>query len=552
MRSIALLVALAAGTTACSGADNDIRLNTLGFLPDQAKAATILTTSVRPFRVEPAEGGAALVSGTTGEPKTNADTGETVAVADLSALKTPGRYRLVVDGIGRSAPFAVVADLYAAPFRTVTRAFYLWRCGCAVQGEHEGTTFAHAACHTEDAWLDQVGRPGERIDATGGWHDAGDYNKYVVNAAITMGLMGFAWDLFPKRAGADLGLPDRRAGTPDLLTEMRYEMDWLLKMQLADGSVYERVSTVGFGGFVMPEAEKTKRFVSRPSSASTAAFAAMAAQMTRLMKPCDRAYADRCLTAARNAWAWCEAHPATVERDKKSFTTGGYDAGDGSFRLWAAAELWAATGEAPFLAAVHARLAKTRPAIQMEFNWPDVRNLAAVTWLLAPHDGRDTGLAMQVSKELTAAADKLVANAASHAYGRPMNSYGWGCNGTVANTTFVLAAADRIAPSPRYRATALDAVGHLFGRNAHGRSYVTGLGTNPPRFPHDRRCGKAPGSTPWPGYLVGGPFRHSKAAKDSPPALGWIDVQGSYETNEIAINAGLVFALAWLTPETGR
>ena len=96
-----------------------------------------------------------------------------------------------------------------------------------------------------------------------------------------------------------------------------------------------------------------------------------------------------------------------------------------------------------------------------------------------------------------------------------------------------------IKPS-RYRETCLDALNHLFGRNYYGRSFVTGVGFEPPQQPHDRRSGSNPITEAWPGYLVGGAH---------PKATDWQDVQGDFRTNEIAINwnAALVYALAaWL------
>jgi len=123
------------------------------------------------------------------------------------------------------------------------------------------------------------------------------------------------------------------------------------------------------------------------------------------------------------------------------------------------------------------------------------------------------------------------------AYGRPFGGrYYWGCNGTVARQTITLQVANRISPKPDYINTALDAIAHLFGRNYYGRSFVTGLGYKPPMNPHDRRSGADNIKDPWPGYIVGG----------GESATGWKDEQGSYSTNEIAINwqAALVYALA--------
>jgi endoglucanase len=115
--------------------------------------------------------------------------------------------------------------------------------------------------------------------------------------------------------------------------------------------------------------------------------------------------------------------------------------------------------------------------------------------------------------------------------------YYWGCNGTVARQTLNLMAAYRVAPKAEYVETALDALNHLFGRNCYGRSFVTGLGANPPLHPHDRRSGASNLGQPWPGYLVGGP---------NPRASDWHDVQADYRTNEIAINwnGALIYALA--------
>jgi endoglucanase len=106
----------------------------------------------------------------------------------------------------------------------------------------------------------------------------------------------------------------------------------------------------------------------------------------------------------------------------------------------------------------------------------------------------------------------------------------------VARQTVNLQVANRIQPNPKYKLAAIGIVDHIFGKNYYNRSYVTGLGINPPMFPHDRRSGADNIKAPWPGYLVGG--GHS--------ATDWVDKQESYSHNEIAINwqAALVYALA--------
>jgi endoglucanase len=198
--AIWLVAALSAGAAAAQEpaerpTAQAIRLNTLGYLPNAAKQASV-AAPCEAFAVIRVADGARVLEGAAAAAVRNEDTGEELTVVDFSGLRSPGEYLLEVDGVGRSAPFRVADDLYREPFRVVTRGMYLWRCGCPVHGEHNGQTYEHAACHLEDGQLDFVGGNGERKEGVGGWHDAGDFNKYVVNAGVTVGCMVRAWEDF--------------------------------------------------------------------------------------------------------------------------------------------------------------------------------------------------------------------------------------------------------------------------------------------------------------------------------------------------------------------
>src|SRR5205823_12430490 len=151
-----------------------------GFLPDGVKRASIAAACTE-FHVVRADG-TKVLSGKVGEAKRNADTGEMIAVADFTALREPGTFALDVPGVGRSPQFRVGADVYDFPYYTAMRGMSLWRCGTAVSGKHHGQTFAHGPCHLDDGYLDFAGGGHAKKDGTGGWHDAGHYNKYVANA----------------------------------------------------------------------------------------------------------------------------------------------------------------------------------------------------------------------------------------------------------------------------------------------------------------------------------------------------------------------------------
>lgn len=546
-----------------------IRFNTVGYLPHAEKKASIAAPCAN-FAVIRIRDNAKVFWGRVTGPVLNPDTQEQLYTADFSALTQPGDYQLEIPGVGQSATFRIAPDVYRETFYTVTRSLYLWRCGTAVKATYHGQTFSHGPCHTNDAWLDAVGGGHTNLDATQGWHDAGDYNKYVVNAGVTLGVLFRAWEDFePQIRPIRLDLPESGGPLPDFLAELKWEMDWVLKMQAPDGSVYHKISTRRFGPFILPDIETEDRFFAPWGSEATADFVAMAAQAARIYRPFDPAYADRCLEAAAKSYRFLKSHPDYHRADLAGFRTGSYQPGDAELRqhgvpnnrLWAAAELWETTGAPDVLQDLENRIKAVQGRVDSDFDWQDTKNLGLLTYLMSARLGRDQALVKLVRKNLLAVAAEIRHNRNLHGYARPLGStYYWGCNGGVARQTVLLIATDRVAgqaaprpdargaenlmQSPRpasrrteYRAVCLDALNHLLGRNVYGRSFVTGIGCQPPLHPHDRRSGGDNVDVPWPGYLVGGPH---------PRATDWKDLQSDARTNEIAINwnAALIYALA--------
>ena len=516
-----------------------LRVNSIGFAPNAPKLATVVGKE-QPFTViDLATSGVVLEGISAGSFITAAtDTdAENLSLIDLSSVRAPGRYVIAVAGRGQSAPFAIGDRLWNEPFRVVARGFFLWRCGIAVDAEVNGTHYHHDACHTEDAYVDKIGGPANtRIPSTGGWHDAGDYNKYVVNAGVTVGLVFKAWEQFrPALEHVNLDIPESGRVLPDLLAEMKFEYDWLFTMQAEDGRVYHKLSAENFSYWGPPDKDRSRRFFSPWSSAATADFAAMMALGARHFREFDAAYADRCLVAANRAWTFLAAHPEDHPADLAAFHTGAYLCPDFSHRLWAAAELWETTGDDTCKKAFEQQAEKISFS-QKGPEWSDVHDLALGTYLLSRRGGRDPALVARLRDDLVANADRIVAVARQNAHARPLgdaaSSYSWGCNSSVAAQTYLLQIAQLVVPNPEYRNTAADALGYLFGRNYHGRSYVTGLGYQPPEHAHDRR-----GTPQLPGYLVGGPW---------PTARHWYDQWKDPSRNEIAINwnGALIYAMA--------
>jgi endoglucanase len=527
------------GVLALSGAaraaDADLRLSSIGYVPEQAKRATVLGTPSGTFAVRSAVDSHEAFTGELASQGSD-------AIADFSALTEEGSFVLEVPGVGQSAAFPIRAEAYVEPLRAVMLGFYAWRSGVDVSVSYGGQTWSHAAGHLEDAYLDFLGQPGVIADGTGGWYDAGDYGKYIVNSGITMGLLLQAWeDLRPHLETIALPIPEAGGELPDYLDELRFQLDWMQKMQLDDGSVSHKITPVDFPGFIQPAEDTERRYFSPWGSAATADFAATMAKAARVFREFDAGYADGLEAAATQSYAFLAANPADHRADLSDFEQAQYQTSDRDDRVWAAAELWETTGDPDALADFETRVIALEDLVSADWDWGNPSNLGVFTFLRSARAGRNESLVERLKAALVAVADGHVTSGSSSTYGRALPTVYWGSNGTVARICATLEVAYRLTQSEQYLATCADQIAHLFGRNEYGRSQVTGVGLDPPLHPHDRRSGSDGIDPPYPGYLVGGA---------SEPG-NWLDDQESYETNEIAINwqGALVYALArFVTP----
>jgi endoglucanase len=539
-------------------ANTDIRLNSVGFLPNGPKLATLDMAASSFTVVNSANGVTAYSGGSVGAAFTDPETAATVQVLNFSSFITPGTYYLNVPGVGQSATFTIADDVYDSPLAMTMSGFLMWRCGQAVSCTYNGTTWSHAACHTSDGDTSLIG--GGTKNGTGGWHDAGDYGKYTLNGAFAAGMLLQAWEQYGGNLSTFvLQMPSHTSGMPDYLTEVKYELDFLYKMQLANGSVADKLVPSGFPAGpsytppeILPENDTGTRYFVPASSHATASFCAIMAKAARIYQTYDAASAAKYLAAANSAYAWLEANPNGLWPSSGEGYCGDYTAttsgqlDDKPARLWAAAEVWAATGSATALADVEARIA-ARPSPVVDFNWDwgdpgnsaSLGNLGIFTYLLnsGSQSGRNSALVASATADCISVANTIAANSQAHAYGRGLGKYYWGCNGTVARQVMNLMVANQLSPSATYTNAALAQLDHILGRNYYDRSYVTGLGINPPVNPHDRLSAADGITNPVPGRLVGGGW---------PNATSWVDAIDDYQYNEVALNwsAPVVYAEA--------
>lgn len=538
LRQITLITIAFISILSISAQTKNIHLNSLGFLPDLKKTASV-SMPCEAFNILNTDGEVVYTGKATG-PTYQKDVNQKVWNLDFSKFNTQGEYILEIEGVGKSKPFHIASDAFNFAAKTSIRGFYLWRCGTEVKGTFKGNNYHQNICHLEDGYEDYIGNKEVKRDGTKGWHDAGDYGKYTVNAGITVGVLFKAWDHFkPQIEKLDLEIPRSSSKLPTFLEEIKWETDWVLKMQYPDGSgrVSHKLTRLNFSPFIMPDKDHEKRYFTQWSSAATADFVAMMAMAARYFQPYDPIYAKQCLDAAWLSYNFLRNNPDDKGFVQDDFKTGGYQTSDTDDRLWAAAEMWETTGDIIALKDFEKRAKELNFNIEENWDWGNVSNLGMFTYVLSNRKGKTTKVQKSIKKNTIQIADKLVEMANSDVYARALGgTYFWGCNGTVARQTINLQVANRLKPNKDYIEASIGIVDHLFGNNYYSRSYVTGLGENPPLHPHDRRSGADSIKAPWPGYLIGG--GHS--------ATDWVDKEESYSHNEIAINwqAALVYALA--------
>jgi len=537
-----------------------IKVDQVGYPLNGPKVA-LVSAPAKDFALKRSGDNSVVYRGILSHAQADADSGDQVQVADFSSFNKPGAYYIDIPGVGRSWNFTLGGNIYQRAYYMAMRGFYGQRCGTAVDMGPEFPGFSHPACHLHGEFHPSSGKAGER-DNIGGWHDAGDYGRYVVNSGISTGSLLWAWELYgAKLKDIPLNIPETGNGTPDILNEARWNLEWMLKMQDDDGGTWHKQTSEHFSGFVAPQDDTLTSEVigtgSAPykSTCATADLAAVAAIAARVYKPFDTKFAARNLDAARHAWEWAEKNPNVTFRNPPGVSTGDYgDRNCSDELLWAAAELGRTTGESAFNDYFLSNYAHFLPILDTPpaEGWNQLAPMALWTYALSHEKGSDPTAIAAIHQHTLAAARTIVERTRANPYRTSMKTtdYIWGSNGVAAGYGVYLLIANQFSPDASFTDTARDNLHYLLGRNTFSLSWVTQLGDNPFQHPHHRPSG-ATGKA-WPGLMSGGPNAGrqdavlAKLPKDLPPAKVYADQLASYASNEIAINwqAALVFLLA--------
>ncbi len=543
-----------------------VRVNQVGYQMNGVKNATLVTesTAAMPWQLV-GPGGAIVESGQTTPRGVDATSGQNVhAIAFRHA--TAGTYQLVADG-ETSHPFTIGEDFYGRMRDDSLKFYYTQRSGIEIRGDLR-PGYARPAGHlgvapnTGDTAVPcQPGVCDYTLDVRGGWYDAGDHGKYVVNGGISVHQLMSAFERNRFAFGdGQLSIPESGNGVPDILDEARWQMEFMLSMQVPAGKplagmAHHKIHDNNWTGLpLLPHVDPMLRELHPPSTAATLNLAATAAQCARLFAPYDRAFARKCLSVAEKAWAAAVANPARYATPADGNGGGPYDDDDVTDEFyWAAAELFITTGKHAYKSAVLASPHHTGNIFRPQgFDWKWTAPLGRLQLASVPN-----GLRMD-TKPIVEAANRYLAAQEANPYHLTYTPSGgmfdWGSNNLVLNNLVVMAVASDLTRDPKFADGVRRGMDYLLGRNALNKSYVTGYGESFSKNQHSRWYAKQlNGDLPNPpnGTLAGGPnssIQDPVAQQKLTGCAGqfcYIDDIESWSTNELTINWNS--PLAWVS-----
>ena len=559
-----LMVAVA--SSAVVQAQDVVRYNQVGYLPTQEKVVVIDNVSPKKMRIQQSDGHSlGKAKAKVVRSAISPFTGKKRHIVELTGLDAAGDYTLSVGS--QSVPISVRPHVYHDLADASLHFYYMMRTGTPIEERYAGK-YARGLGHPDTRVLihpsaASAGRPaGCEISSPWGWYDAGDYNKYIVNSAFSIGIMLSVYEQIPTYfANLKLNIPENGNSTPDFLDEMYYNLHWMLTMQDPyDGGVYHKLTNPNFEGFVMPKDCHQQRYVVAKSVTAALDFAAVMAQASRLFKG-NADYPEFSTLAAQaavRAYEWAKKNPTVFYRQmlmngkfEPKVSTGEYGDGNATDEwFWAATQLYLLFGDETWLndAKDHAPKAFNAPV------WGEVSGLGVFAWLTSSN----TKMRDMFTPMISEYAERLSGQVKSSNFQTPVGDvakdFGWGCLAERFCAPGVALLFATQATKKDYNADALRCLDYVLGRNALGYCYVTGFGQHSPMNPHHRPSAADGIAEPFPGMLVGGPNpgQQDKGSNltyaSSAPDESYLDDTASYASNEIAINwnACLAALVCWI------
>jgi endoglucanase len=537
-----------------------IKVNQLGYYTNAPKVAVVTgSTDAQTFYITSTNIRDTLFTGKLSEEKQSTNSSTKTRIADFSSFQTNGTFFVLIPGVGHSYVFKIGDKINLEAAVAGLKGYYYQRVSMPLEEKYAGK-WHRSAGHPDTEVLIHPSaatkeRPaGTKISSPGGWYDAGDYNKYIVNSGITMATMLSAYEDFTRYFDTlKTNIPESNDAVPDILNELVYNLRWMLTMQDPnDGGVYHKCTNASFDGMVMPGITRAPRYAVQKGVAATLDLAAVGAQASRILQKYQKqlpGLADSCLKASIKAWQWAEKNPvmeydqeANNKKYEPKVTTGAY--GDKTFSdewAWAAAELFITTKNKSYY---NVFIKQKKDSVSLP-SWSNVEMLAGYTFLrfkdkLPAFTQKDVQL---IKQQVVQLADNYISNVPANAFqtimGQSPKDFHWGSNSDAANQGIVLINAYFLTKDKKYIDHALTNLDYLLGRNATGYSFLSGAGSKSIMHPHHRPSVADGVTDPVPGLLSGGPNPGKQDGckyEFSQPETTFTDLDCSFASNEIAIN----------------
>ncbi|MCJ8315365.1 MAG: glycoside hydrolase family 9 protein, partial [Pseudomonadales bacterium] len=612
-----------------------ISVNQTGYIPNLPKTATykmvlsdeIDKTNSRLWNLKNSSA-KVVASGLTQLIGLDKNSGDYIHHIDFSEFSKSGNgYTLEVIESGKSIlsePFDIQNDLLDNMQFEALEYFYHNRSGTKILesvvgiDEFSNNTYARDAGNSGDVavntWACKVDQTssGDKIDTSlagcridvdvsGGWYDAGDHGKYIVNGGVSV------WTLLNQFERANLqndndktfstdsamALPkkEKKNDLPDLLDEVKWELDFFMKMQipageLQAGMVYHKIHDLGWTGIPqLPSTDPKTRYIHPATTAATLNFAAVMAQCSRVYEQFDDVYAAKCLKLAKVAYGAAKTNPTQLAGLPGSNTAVNSNVGGGLYNdkhvedefYWAANELYLSTNlenykndikQSPLHKRFVAKHQQNEATPSTIFSWQQTHTLGLLSMATAGKQySADNKLINNAKQMLTLAADTFSWYANNPGYSVALNTEKniWGSNSSVVNNMLVLGIVNDFTDSKEscYIDAMANSMSYLLGNNPMNISYVTGYGEKTVQQPHHRFWANAvsANSPRVPaGVLSGGPnmgleddiakYQLSGCASEK----CYLDDIEAWSVNEITINwnAPLAWVSAYLASEAAN
>ena len=400
------------------------------------------------FSVVDAESRQVVYSGQIEQRENAEGTDEQICYGDFTELETAGTYYIQAAKIGQSYTFVIGDNPYGELYHAALKKYYYNRCGLTLSSELAGEA-ARNACHAREAQLKD--EASVSLEVSGGWHVDEMSNRDVAKGCQTADYLLLAYELYPEVFDDQAGIPESGNEIPDVLDEVKYEIDWLLKMQDAtSGAVYAGVSSVDnkASGYLL--------YVDGINMNVTIRFAATLAKFSYLYQDYDRVFATQCLQAADRAYRYAGKYLNDITQEEY---------------FHAAAELYRATGSGGYHNVVKNYLLEN-PIAEMK---NDFVFLGCVT-CLSTKQKVDVNLCGDVMKILMQEGERI-AEASKNA-GLLVNiDEKQGGAAEMLRDIARLTVVDHIITNHEYAMVLQNHLHYMLGRNAESVSYLDGAGS---------------------------------------------------------------------------